>query len=342
MTFNLVAVVYPKEGKLERVKELGKEISAWVEANEPNTLQYHWSTSKEDDKPVIVIQEIYADEAAFHAHKESPKFGWLIETATKEDLFAAPIKILFLEPFTGFAGQSRKGCYIEKDEQRGTNGGSRLKSLSVTSTHGSHKSISGQDHDAFKDTAGSTTLSPDACSRGSFSSLLRQPGRELGEECGASGSGSGESRVLAITVPFRELDEQNNTSREETGEWNPKKPNSGVHSTRKIPLGTLGFSRPSTGSRNGGMQSRVAPNEVIGRVIVQFNSPLLVVKGDNEGPAYIIYAKAVVNLESIITMSIADIERCSGVMSTILNPGFRSFPFHVLQQSKPRHIRRSL
>ncbi|EAA29158.3 hypothetical protein NCU07808 [Neurospora crassa OR74A] len=105
MTFNLVAVVYPKEGKLERVKELGKEISAWVEANEPNTLQYHWSTSKEDDKPVIVIQEIYADEAAFNAHKESPKFGWMIETATKEDLFAAPIKILFLEPFTGFAGR---------------------------------------------------------------------------------------------------------------------------------------------------------------------------------------------------------------------------------------------
>ncbi|KAK3498787.1 uncharacterized protein B0T23DRAFT_400525 [Neurospora hispaniola] len=291
MTFNLVAVVYPKEGKLERVKELGKEISAWVEANEPNTLQYHWSTSKEDDKPIIVLQEIYADEAAFNAHKESPKFGWLIETATKEDLFAAPIKILFLEPFTGFAGpssvlreawvakarrwdkkvvhwvgavnfftqESRKSCYIEKDEQRGTNGGSREKSLPakrislvtevpVTELAATALITSHRDHIAFKDTAGSTMQSPDACSRGSF-------------KCGASGSGSGESRVLAITVPFQ------------TGEWNPKKPNPGVNSNRKVPLGTLGFSRPSTGSRNGEMQSRVAPNEVIGRVIVQFNSP---------------------------------------------------------------------
>ncbi|KAL0466105.1 hypothetical protein QR685DRAFT_575713 [Neurospora intermedia] len=275
MTFSLVAVVYPNEGKLERVKEIGKEISAWVEANEPNTLQYHWSTSKEDDKPVIVIQEIYADEAAFIAHKDSPKFGWMIETATKEDLFAAPIKILFLEPFTGFAGPSSvfREAWVEKARRwdkkvvvlastgwekhwvRGTNGGSREKSLSVSKLS---LSISGQDHDAFKDAAGSTTQSRDACSRGSFSSLLRQPGRELGEECGASGSGSGESRVLAIT---------------RRGEWNPKKPNPGVNSTRKVPLGTLGFSRPSTGSRNGEMQSRVAPNEVIGRVIVQFNSP---------------------------------------------------------------------
>ncbi|EGZ74297.1 hypothetical protein NEUTE2DRAFT_155063 [Neurospora tetrasperma FGSC 2509] len=297
MTFNLVAVVYPKEGKLERVKELGKEISAWVEANEPNTLQYHWSTSKEDDKPVIVIQEIYADEAAFNAHKESPKFGWLIETATKEDLFAAPIKILFLEPFTGFSGPSSvlREAWVEKARRwdkkvvvlastgwekhwvwstfsrkeveraatlrrmnkkayrRRTNGGSREKSLPAKRIS---LIISGRDHDAFKDTAGSTTRSPDACSRGSFSSLLRQPGRELGEECGASGSESGESRVLAIT----------------TGEWNPKKPNPGVNSTRKVPLGTLGFSRPSTGSRDGEMQSRVAPNEVIGRVIVHFNS----------------------------------------------------------------------
>ncbi|KAJ4400521.1 hypothetical protein N0V85_005744 [Neurospora sp. IMI 360204] len=105
MTFSLVAFIYPKEDKVERLKEVAKEIADWVKANEPGTLQYHWSQSTEDGKPVFIVQEIYADEAAFEAHKNGEKFTWFVDTGKKEDLFGAPLKVFILDPFGGFASR---------------------------------------------------------------------------------------------------------------------------------------------------------------------------------------------------------------------------------------------
>ncbi|CCC13709.1 hypothetical protein SMACR_08212 [Sordaria macrospora] len=105
MTISLIAFIYPKEDKVERLKEVGKDTAEWVKANEPGTLQYHWSASTEDDKPVFIVQESYADMAAVEAHKNSPKFAELVELGQKEDLFAKPIKVMMLDAFGGFASR---------------------------------------------------------------------------------------------------------------------------------------------------------------------------------------------------------------------------------------------
>ncbi|KAK3947425.1 hypothetical protein QBC32DRAFT_384103 [Pseudoneurospora amorphoporcata] len=105
MTISLIALIYPKEDKVERLKEISKETAEWVKANEPGCLQYHWSQSTEDGKPVFVVQESYADMAAFETHKNSEKFAWLMELGQKEDLMAKPLKVMMLDAFGGFASR---------------------------------------------------------------------------------------------------------------------------------------------------------------------------------------------------------------------------------------------
>ncbi|KAK1778661.1 hypothetical protein QBC45DRAFT_478283 [Copromyces sp. CBS 386.78] len=209
MTISLIAFIYPKEDKVERLKEICKETAEWVQANEPGCLQYHWSQSTEDDKPVFVVQESYADMAAVEAHKNSEKFAWLIELGQKEDLMAKPLKGRRL-----FTKRQDIEC------KKGTNGGSREKSMSANRL-------------SLVCRRGNLDATEEDCRLDK--TIPEASGRELGEECGASGSSSGESR---------------------TGEWNLKKHNPGVNSTWEVPLGAPGGSQ--------GSWTGVAPNEVIG------------------------------------------------------------------------------
>ncbi|KAK3402497.1 hypothetical protein B0T20DRAFT_1107 [Sordaria brevicollis] len=105
MVIAVLAFIYPKEDKVERLKEISKDTAEWVKANEPGTLSYHWSETVEDGKPVFVVNESYKDEAAVEAHKNSTKFKELVELGQKEDLFAKPFKILILNEFAGFASR---------------------------------------------------------------------------------------------------------------------------------------------------------------------------------------------------------------------------------------------
>lgn len=45
----------------------------------------------------------YADAEAFETHKKNPKLGELVKLGKEEDLFAAPMQLLPLEQFAGFA-----------------------------------------------------------------------------------------------------------------------------------------------------------------------------------------------------------------------------------------------
>jgi hypothetical protein len=63
--------------------------------------------------PVDCLTDIgprYADEAAVNAHKVGPKLAWLIETEKKEGNFAAPLEVLPLQQFAGWA--AREGAKI--------------------------------------------------------------------------------------------------------------------------------------------------------------------------------------------------------------------------------------
>jgi len=47
----------------------------------------------------------YADQAAVDAHKASPKMAWLMEVEKEEGNMAAPLKIMPLEAFAGWASR---------------------------------------------------------------------------------------------------------------------------------------------------------------------------------------------------------------------------------------------
>ncbi|KAK1750498.1 hypothetical protein QBC47DRAFT_393585 [Echria macrotheca] len=102
MPIHVVAFLYPKPDKVARVEELAQSVSDYVKENEPGVLKYQWFRAKGTDKPTIVVWESYADQAAIETHKAGPKLAWLQEVSMKEDIMAAPLKVIPLEQFTGF------------------------------------------------------------------------------------------------------------------------------------------------------------------------------------------------------------------------------------------------
>ncbi|KAK0728829.1 hypothetical protein B0T26DRAFT_748989 [Lasiosphaeria miniovina] len=103
MTLPFLVFLYPKPEKLARAEELAQIISDYVKANEPGVLQYQWFRVADDpDGPAIAVKETYADQASLDAHKETPKFAWLVKISQEEDIFRAPLKVLPIDFITGF------------------------------------------------------------------------------------------------------------------------------------------------------------------------------------------------------------------------------------------------
>ncbi|KAK4184883.1 hypothetical protein QBC35DRAFT_390723 [Podospora australis] len=105
MPIHVLAILTPKHDRVARLEELAKEVADGVQATEPGVLQYQWFKTITPEGPKIVVWEVYADEAAVNIHKTGPKLTWLIETEKKEGNFAAPLQVLPLEHFAGFAGR---------------------------------------------------------------------------------------------------------------------------------------------------------------------------------------------------------------------------------------------
>ncbi|MFW9988179.1 MAG: putative quinol monooxygenase [Candidatus Odinarchaeota archaeon] len=66
----LIATLRVKEGSMEKVKEVLKEIVPKIKESEPGCLQYIPHTVKGEEN-VIVFYEVYADSDALKIHNES-------------------------------------------------------------------------------------------------------------------------------------------------------------------------------------------------------------------------------------------------------------------------------
>ncbi|OAK93532.1 ABM-domain-containing protein [Phaeosphaeriaceae sp. SRC1lsM3a] len=105
MTIDIMALIYPKPGKADRVEELLREAAVAVKANEPGTLRYHLQRETSGDAPTFVMLETYKDKAAIAAHSKSDDFKKMGRAMKQEDLLAAPMKVLFTKEAGGFASK---------------------------------------------------------------------------------------------------------------------------------------------------------------------------------------------------------------------------------------------
>ncbi|KAB8299797.1 hypothetical protein EYC80_000049 [Monilinia laxa] len=104
---DLVAILFPKEGKADRVVELLNEISIYVKANEPGTLKYEVNkeVNKESGAVEIIMMESYKDKAAIAAHGSSEQFKAFGKKLKDEGLIAKPMQLKFLKNVGGFSSR---------------------------------------------------------------------------------------------------------------------------------------------------------------------------------------------------------------------------------------------
>ncbi|KAL6703752.1 hypothetical protein ACN47E_009133 [Coniothyrium glycines] len=103
--FDVIAIISPKPGKADRVEELLREAGKAVKANEPGTLRYHVHRETKGDAPTFIMLETYANQAALETHAKSADFKALGRALKKEDLLAAPMKVLFTKEAGGYASK---------------------------------------------------------------------------------------------------------------------------------------------------------------------------------------------------------------------------------------------
>lgn len=78
MTATLIARYYVQPGKAEVVETALARMAEAVRADEPACLLYNANVSV-DDPNVYCLYEVYEDEAALAAHRETPHFQEIIE-----------------------------------------------------------------------------------------------------------------------------------------------------------------------------------------------------------------------------------------------------------------------
>ncbi|KAI8940543.1 hypothetical protein NX059_004221 [Plenodomus lindquistii] len=103
--FDVVAIITPKPGKIDRVEELLRTAAESVKANEPGTLRYHLQRETSGNAPVLVMLETYANKAALETHGKSEAFKTLNSTMKKEGLLAEPLRIILTKEAGGYASK---------------------------------------------------------------------------------------------------------------------------------------------------------------------------------------------------------------------------------------------
>lgn len=78
MTATLIARYYVQPGKADVVESALARMSEAVRADEPACLLYNANVSV-DDPNLYLLYEVYEDEAALAAHRETPHFAEIIE-----------------------------------------------------------------------------------------------------------------------------------------------------------------------------------------------------------------------------------------------------------------------
>ncbi|KAF1948938.1 hypothetical protein CC80DRAFT_485268 [Byssothecium circinans] len=105
MPFDVIALIYPKPGKADRVEELLKTAAAAVKANEPGTLKYQINRETNGDAPTFIMLETYKDQTALKVHGGTDYFKDMGRKMKQEELLAAPMKVLFTKEVGGFASK---------------------------------------------------------------------------------------------------------------------------------------------------------------------------------------------------------------------------------------------
>ncbi|RDK36539.1 hypothetical protein M752DRAFT_311078 [Aspergillus phoenicis ATCC 13157] len=97
---DIVAVLTPKPGKLDRVAELLTKLTACVKKNEPGVLSFHLykDFDRETGQEELVLVEKYVNKEAYDLHAELPDFQAMHATFRSEELMAKPILIKSVKP----------------------------------------------------------------------------------------------------------------------------------------------------------------------------------------------------------------------------------------------------
>ncbi|KAM3080911.1 hypothetical protein ACMFMG_004871 [Clarireedia jacksonii] len=104
---NIIAIVYPRVGKTDRLVELLNGVSQHVKDNEPGTLRYEVNreVNKKDGVEQVIMLETYKDNEAVKAHVGSEKFKEFQKTLKDEDLLSEPMSLKFIKPAGGFSSR---------------------------------------------------------------------------------------------------------------------------------------------------------------------------------------------------------------------------------------------
>ncbi|KAI7259291.1 hypothetical protein KC345_g10351 [Hortaea werneckii] len=99
--FNVIAILHPKKGKTDILKE----VAEYVQKNEPGVLSYSINRSSrpsKDGEEEIIMLERYKDQAALKEHGSSQTFTAFNKKLAEQDLMRAPMVLKMVGEQGGF------------------------------------------------------------------------------------------------------------------------------------------------------------------------------------------------------------------------------------------------
>ena len=101
----LLAIYHSVPGNADTIEATLRAMAEAVRRDEPTCLAYHAARSTEDPD-TFILYEVYRDEAALIAHRETPHFSQLIEGTIVPLLSSRERQILIPIASTGLGGGS--------------------------------------------------------------------------------------------------------------------------------------------------------------------------------------------------------------------------------------------
>ncbi|KAK3718915.1 hypothetical protein LTR37_004831 [Vermiconidia calcicola] len=87
---HIIAILYPKPDKVERLRELMGKMCKDVHGKEDYTLRYMMTEQLDADTPDVVMIETYKDKSSADKHGTEPHFKELFATFDSEGMFSKP------------------------------------------------------------------------------------------------------------------------------------------------------------------------------------------------------------------------------------------------------------
>ncbi len=97
--FTVVAKMRAAKGKGDALAALLAEQAVVVRKAEPGCLVYRFHRSTKDPE-LIMVYEMYADEAAFELHRDAPHLATFRQRREKDGLLGGPVEIETFRSFT--------------------------------------------------------------------------------------------------------------------------------------------------------------------------------------------------------------------------------------------------